>query len=177
MSEPYVGEIRLFGFPRTPNGWQPCDGRLLPISDYQVLYTLLGTLYGGDGIVTFAVPDLRGRIPIHQGNANGLAPKVVGQVAGTEQVTLTLNQIPLHTHGFAVSPQPATAAEPGTSVVLAAGETTDQLYYTSSSPGTAQPMSRSSGHLTGDSLGHDNCAPTLTVSFCIAWAGIYPSQG
>lgn len=177
MSTPYVGEIRMFGFSRTPNGWFPCDGRLLPISEYQVLYTLLGTTYGGDGVVTFGVPDLRGRIPIHQGNANGLTPKIIGQIAGTEEITLVLNQIPSHTHGFAVSTQAATAAAPGPSVILAAGATEDQLYYTSSSAGTAQPMSRGSGHATGDNLGHDNCAPTLTVSFCIAWAGIFPSQG
>ncbi len=94
MSTPYVGEIRMFGFSRTPSGWQTCDGSLLPISQYEVLYTLLGTTYGGDGVTTFAVPDLRGRIPIHQGRGNGLTPKILGQLAGTEQITLILNQIP-----------------------------------------------------------------------------------
>jgi microcystin-dependent protein len=176
MSTAYVGEIRMFGFSRVPNGWQACDGSILPIAQYDVLYTLLGTTYGGNGTTNFAVPDLRGRVPIHQGNGPGLTPRVLGQIAGTEQVTLLLNQIPPHTHLLTASTQPATANTPGPTVTLATGATGDTLYFTPPTGGVPEVMSLSTCQNTGNSLGHDNCAPTLTVSFCIAWAGIYPSQ-
>jgi microcystin-dependent protein len=177
MSTCYVGEIRMFGFSRVPNGWQACDGSILPINQYDVLYTLLGTTYGGNGTTNFAVPDLRGRVPIHQGNGQGLTPRVLGQVAGTEQVTLLGTQIPPHTHLLTVSTQPANANTPGNTVTLATGATGDALYFTPPTGGAPEVMSLLSCQNTGNSLGHDNCAPTLTVSFCIAWAGIYPSQG
>jgi microcystin-dependent protein len=176
MSTPYIGEVRMFGFSRTPMGWQACDGSLLSIGQYDVLYNLLGTAYGGDGISTFAVPDLRGRVPIHQGTGQGLTPRVLGQNAGTEQVTLLSNQIPSHTHLLTVSTQPATAATPGATVTLAAGATSDGMYFMPPTGGVPEIMSPGTCQNTGNSLGHDNCAPALTVSFCIAWAGIYPSR-
>lgn len=98
MGTPFIGEIRLFGFGRTPQGWQACDGSLLQISEYEPLYVLLGTAYGGNGTSTFAVPDLRGRVPVHQGQGPGLSNYVLAQRAGTETVTLTDLQMPAHTH-------------------------------------------------------------------------------
>jgi microcystin-dependent protein len=176
MSTAYVGEIRMFGFSRVPSGWLACDGSILQISQFDTLYTLLGTTYGGNGTTNFALPDLRGRIPIHQGAGQGLTPRVLGQIAGTEQVTLQGNQIPPHTHLLTVSTQPANANIPGTAVTLATGATNDQLYFTPPTGGVQEIMSPSTCQNTGTNGSHDNCAPTLTVSFCMCWAGIYPSQ-
>ena len=98
MTTPYIGEIRLVGFNFAPRGWMACNGQLLSIATYSALFSLLGTTYGGDGITTFALPDLRSRIPVHQGQGPGLSNYVIGQMSGTESVTLTQNQIPAHTH-------------------------------------------------------------------------------
>src|SRR5580658_742842 len=98
MGTPYVGEIRMFGFGFAPQGWALCNGQLLPINQNQALFSLLGTTYGGDGRTTFALPDLQGRVPIHMGQGAGLSPYVMGQVGGVENVTLTIAQIPAHTH-------------------------------------------------------------------------------
>jgi microcystin-dependent protein len=176
MSQPYVGEIRMFGFNRTPVGWFACDGSLQPISGYEALYNLIGTTYGGNGTNNFGLPDLRGRIPIHQGTGQGLSPKVLGQPGGVEQVTLLTSQIPQHSHLFTVSTQGATAASPGNTVTLAQGASGDGLYYSPPTGGTSEAMTANSCTKIGSSLPHDNLAPTLTVSICIAWAGIYPSQ-
>jgi microcystin-dependent protein len=174
MSTAYVGEIRMFGFSRVPNGWQACDGSILPINQYDVLYTLLGTTYGGNGTTTFGVPDLRGRVPIHQGTGQGLTPRVLGQSGGTEQVSLLLSQIASHSHVVTAGLSSNTAT-PGPNVILAAGASGDGIYFTPPTGGTQEIMSVNSGQKGGNGLGHDNCAPTLAVSFCIAWAGIYPS--
>lgn len=176
MSQPYVGEIRMFGFGRTPNGWQACDGTLLPIAEYEVLYTLLGTTYGGDGQSTFGVPDLRGRLPIHQGTGPGLSNYVIGQKSGTESVTLLSQQMPAHTHTAVATTGAATALTPG--IALLPGAVSGDNFYASDITGaTAVPMSAQSTGLAGGSQPHENCMPTLTVQYCIAWAGIFPSQG
>jgi len=176
MSQPYVGEIRMFGFGRTPNGWQACDGTLLPIAEYEVLYTLLGTTYGGDGQSTFGVPDLRGRLPIHQGTGPGLSNYVIGQKSGTESVTLISQQMPAHTHAAVATTGAATALTPG--IALLPGAVSGDNFYASDVTGaTAVPMSAQSTGLAGGSQPHENCMPTLTVQYCIAWAGIFPSQG
>src|SRR5450830_1835958 len=103
MSTPYIGEIRLFAFPRIPNGWLACDGSSVSIADNETLFTLLGTTFGGDGVSTFGVPDLRGQVPVHQGTGPQLTTRVLGQNGGTEQVTLLATQLPQHTHEFNVS--------------------------------------------------------------------------
>lgn len=176
MSQPYVGEIRMFGFGRTPNGWQACDGTLLPIAEYEVLFALIGTIYGGDGQNTFAVPDLRGRLPIHQGTGPGLSNYVIGQKSGTESVTLISQQMPAHTHTAVATTGAATALTPG--IALLPGAVSGDNFYASDITGaTAVPMSAQSTGLAGGSQPHENCMPTLTVQYCIAWAGIFPSQG
>lgn len=175
MSTPFVGEIRMFGFGRSPNGWQACDGSLLPISEYEVLFTLIGTTYGGDGQTTFAVPDLRGRVPLHQGQGPGLSSYVIGQVSGTETVTLTTAQMAGHTHP--VSSTSAAAKTLSVDNTLLPGAVSGDVFYATDLTGaTAIPMSPQSTSTAGSSQPHENTMPTLTVQFCIAWAGIYPSQ-
>jgi microcystin-dependent protein len=175
MSQPYVGEIRMFGFGRTPNGWQACDGSLLSIAEYEVLFTLLGTTYGGDGQNTFAVPDLRGRLPIHQGTSPGLSTYTIGQVAGTETVTLITTQMPSHSHVASATSTAATAVTPG-NTLLPGTVSGDTFYVNTTTGNTAAAMSGQSLTATGGNQPHENCMPTLTVQFCIAWAGIFPSQ-
>ncbi len=188
MSQPYVGQIILVGFNFAPNGWFPCDGRLLPISQYETLFNLIGTTYGGDGQSTFALPDLRGRVPIHQGVGQG-SNYVTGQTGGAEQVTLTTNQIPPHTHALDASHVTAAvackagagnAASPVGNVQAAeaAGVT---LPYSSGRPDAtmsaalAANTTAASG-LTGGSQPHDNMQPFAVMQYCISLFGIYPSQ-
>ena len=176
MSQPFVGEIRMFGFGRVPNGWFACDGSLISIAEYEVLFALIGTTYGGDGQTTYAVPDLRGRLPIHQGTGPGLSNYDIGQRSGTETVTLTSQQMPAHTHTVLATSAAATTGTPGNTVVPGAisGQT---MYVTDTSGGVAFTQNPVAVSPAGGSQPHDNCMPTLTVQFCIAWAGIFPSQG
>jgi microcystin-dependent protein len=175
MSQPFLGEIRMFGFYRVPVGWQACDGSLLPISENDALFVLLGTTYGGDGVNTFAVPDLRGRLPIHQGQGPGLGSYVLGQVAGTESVTLTPNQIPAHSHTLVATTAAATATTPG-NTLLPGAVSGDTFYVNTITGNTAAPMAVQQLSSAGGSQPHENCMPTLTVQYCIAVAGIFPSQ-
>lgn len=176
MSTPYIGEIRMFAFGTrgAPNGWQACDGSLLPISQYDALFALIGTTYGGDGQTTFAVPDLRGRLPIHQGQGPGLSNYVIGQRAGTETVTVLPTQMPAHTHTVVATNAAATTGTPGNTVLPGAvsGQT---MYVTDTSGGMPFNLSPQSTTPAGGSQPHENCMPTLTVQFCIATQGIFPS--
>lgn len=176
MSTPYVGEIRMFGFSRVPIGWLPCNGSLYSIAEYEVLYTLLGTTYGGDGQNTFATPSLAGRVPIHQGAGPGLSRYVLGQVSGSENVTLLSIQMPQHNHPMSATTTLANAKAVGVSVELGA-LTGDTMYATSLTGASPLITAVQSTQLVGGSQPHDNTMPTLTVQFCIAWAGVYPSQG
>jgi microcystin-dependent protein len=177
MSDPYVGEIRMFGFGTrgAPNGWQACDGSLLAIAEYDVLFALIGTTYGGDGQQTFAVPDLRSRLPIHQGQGLGLSNYVIGQRAGSETVTVLATQMPTHTHAAVATSALATSVTPGTT--LLPGAVGGDLFYATDLTGaTAIAMSAQSTSLAGGSQPHENCMPTLTVQYCIATQGIFPQQ-
>jgi len=176
MSTPYVGEIRLFAFPRIPTGWLACDGSQQPISEYEVLYTLLGTTYGGNGTSTFAVPDMRGQVPLHQGTGNGLTPRLLGQSGGSEAVTLITGNMPAHTHPYNVTGTAANATTPATSLQLGTAAGGDKTYTSSLTGLNPFEMSGASTTATGGNQPHDNTMPTLTVSFCIAYAGIFPSQ-
>ncbi|MBD9572509.1 phage tail protein [Ensifer adhaerens] len=175
MSTPYVGEIRMFGFPRVPTGWQACDGSLLSIAEYEMLYTLLGTTYGGDGQSTFRVPDLRGRVPMHWGTGQGLTTRVLGQLAGTENVTLVSTQLPPHGHPIVATTSTADATAVGPTVMLGA-VASDTLYATDVSGLTGRGTSPSSTSPTGGGQPHDNTMPTLTTHFCIALYGVFPQQ-
>lgn len=176
MSTPYVGEIRLFSFPRIPSGWFACDGSLKPIANNEVLYTLLGTTYGGDGVNTFGVPDLRGQVPLHQGTGPGLTPRVLGQKSGSETVTLLQTQLPAHTHVVSVLGSLATVNTPAVNTQLAAPVNNDKMYTSSLAGLTTYALAPAATGSIGSNLPHENTMPTLTASFCIAWAGIFPSQ-
>ncbi len=181
MSQPYVGEIRSVGFTFAPPGYFPCDGRLLPIAQYDVLYTLLGTTYGGDGVSTFALPDLRGRMVVHQGSGQGLTPRVLGQNSGTEGVTLTTQTIPAHTHtAFATAANGNSASPSGALLAAPVDVTTPATTVTQWVPNTAslnlQAIDPTTIQPYGGSQPHENRMSFLTINYIIAWAGIFPSQ-
>src|SRR5688572_24811925 len=175
MANPYLGEIRLFGCNFAPRDWQFCDGRLLAISEYDALYALIGTTYGGDGVTTFGLPDLRGRLPVGQGQGPGLTTRIIGEMAGSETVTLTAQQIPVHTHLAIATTGAATTGTPGTDVIpgAVAGQT---MYVTDTSGAVPFTASAQSIGATGSSQPHENCMPSLGLNFCIALFGIFPSR-
>ena len=168
MGQPYVGEIRLFGGNFAPAGWMFCAGQLLPISEYETLFNLIGTTYGGDGQSTFALPDLQGRLPMHMGTGNGLSSRTIGEKGGVETVTLTAQQIPLHTHPALAVSGNGNQATPQNGVW--AGSTTSR--YSSSAPNLA--MNNTLVGSTGGSQPHDNLMPYLTISFIISLFGVFP---
>jgi microcystin-dependent protein len=172
MSSPFIGEIRLFAGTFAPQGWSFCNGALLPISSNEVLFNLLGTTYGGDGQNTFALPDLRGRVPIHMGVGPQGDSFVQGQSAGTESVTVTVNQIPSHHHSLQASRNAANAASPGNNVFAQGPPGGIQVYTDDNTVAPAAiPVS-----LAGGGLSHENRQPLLAVSFIISQFGIFPSQ-
>jgi microcystin-dependent protein len=164
MAQPYVGEIRMFGGNFAPAGWMFCEGQLLPISENETLFQLIGTTFGGDGQETFALPDLRGRIPIHQGNGFILA-----ETGGAEEITLTVQQMASHTHPFLASaatpnssnPQTALTAQPVASIYNAGTNPVSMALQAVSPVGGSQP--------------HSNFQPYLCVDFIISLFGIFPS--
>jgi microcystin-dependent protein len=176
MTTPYVGEIRLFAFPRIPTGWFACDGSLQSIAEYEVLYTLLGTTFGGDGVNTFGLPDMRGQVPLHMGTGNGLTPRVLGQGGGSENVTLLGNNLPQHTHPVAATSAAASTNTPSATMELGA-LSSDVMYASDLTGAHGVTLASTSVSATGGNGPHENTMPTLTASFCIAWAGIFPSQG
>ncbi len=167
MSDPYVGEIRMFGGSFAPAGWMFCDGQLLPISENETLFNLIGTTYGGDGQSTFALPDLRGRVPIHVGNSHILA-----ETGGVEEVTLTVQQIPAHNHTFSVSTASGTGTAPA-NAVLASGSNVS-IFRPDTIPN--QPMNAAAVSPIGGSQPHENVQPYLTISYIISLFGIFPQQ-
>jgi microcystin-dependent protein len=167
MASPFIGEIRMFGGNFEPQGWAFCNGQLLPISENQALFALIGTTYGGDGQTTFALPNLQGRFPIHQGSGS-----VIGQQSGSETVTLTANQIPAHTHAAQCSTQGA-AASPNGAVWGTDPGGNIAPYSTSAANGT---MNAGALSPAGGNQPHDNMQPFLVVSFIISLFGIFPSQ-
>jgi len=173
MGEAYLGEIRLVGFNFTIQGWKPCDGRLLQIAEYDALYILLGTIYGGDGVATFALPDLRSRIPIHMGQGAGLSLYTIGQQGGTESVTLTQNNLPHHSHRLLASTEPALSNTPVGSGYPAATEGT--LLYSNTAASPTQ-LSTSTITPSGNSQPIDNMMPFLTINYQICVEGIFPPR-
>lgn len=174
MSTPFLGEVRLFGFDFAPVGWRACDGSLLGIVDNEALFSLLGTTYGGDGQNTFALPDLRGQVPLHRGSGPGLTPRTLGERGGSEAVTLTVDQLGAHGHGFTATTAPASTSTPSSSVMP--GAVTGDALYTTAPSGAPFALSSASTFPVGGSQPHDNLMPTLAVQFCIAVQGVFPSQ-
>jgi microcystin-dependent protein len=167
MAQPYVGEIRMFAGNFAPAGWMFCEGQLLPISENETLFQLIGTTYGGDGQSTFALPDLRGRIPIHQGNGFVLA-----ETGGAEEITLTVQQIPAHTHPVLATADTASTTAPAANTFAATTGATISAYG-ADAPFTALHPSVVSS--VGGSQPHTNFQPYLCVSFIISLFGIFPS--
>jgi microcystin-dependent protein len=167
MAQPYVGEIRMFAGNFAPAGWMFCEGQLLPISEYETLFQLIGTMYGGDGEATFALPDVRGRLPMHFGNEFQMA-----QTGGVEQVTLTVSQIPAHTHAFLATLNNASSTSPADGVP-AVVPTVGVTPYGADAPKTnLAPQSISP---VGGSQPHTNFQPYLCVDFIISLFGLFPS--
>ena len=173
--ESYVGQIMLFAFPRVPDGWAICDGSIVPIASNDVLFAVIGTTYGGDGVNTFALPDLRGRVPLHQGQGNGLTQRVIGEKSGTENVTLINNNLPQHSHPLQASPSTAgSTAIPGPTVQFATGANTAP-YAPNITGATAEVMAGSSIGASGGNAPHNNMMQTLIMNYCISLYGIFPS--
>jgi microcystin-dependent protein len=168
MAQPYVGEIRMFAGNFAPAGWQLCEGQLLPISENETLFNLIGTTYGGDGQSTFAMPDLRGRVPIHFGNGFTLADN-----GGVESVILTTQQIPAHSHAFLATANTATDSTPA-AMVPAASASASASPYGEDAPRST--LSLSSITPIGGNQPHDNFQPYLCINFIISLFGIFPSQ-
>jgi microcystin-dependent protein len=172
MSQPFVGEIRMFGGNFAPAGWHFCDGALMPIAENDTLFTLIGTTYGGDGEETFGLPNLQGRIPIHQGQGTGISQNYqLGEMAGVETVTITVPQLPIHNHAVIASTATATNPNPQDNI-LATSLTIDSYVIDVAGPSlaanTIQPV--------GGSQPHDNMMPFLCISFIISLYGIFPTQ-
>jgi microcystin-dependent protein len=170
MSQSFIGEIRMFGGNFAPSGWNFCNGQLLAISEYSALFNLIGTTYGGDGQQTFGLPNLQGRVPVHQGS-NGMSTYVIGQFAGVEDVTLNTNQIPGHSHAAQVST--AAGAQPGPGANLLAASAATAL-YSHDAPNVS--LNNGTVALAGGSQPHDNLQPFQCVSFIISLFGVYPTQ-
>ena len=171
MSDPFVAEIRMFGFNFAPTGWAQCNGQLLPLSQNTALFSLLGTFYGGDGKSTFALPNLQGSTPVHSGQGSGLSQYFLGQQGGSEFVTLLTSEMPFHSHAFIASEELVNANEPGNNF-FGAGETR----Y--AAPANLTPVGANGFGLTvaGGSLPHNNLMPYLVVNFCIAMQGVFPAR-
>ena len=167
MAQPYVGEIRMFAGNYAPAGWMFCDGQVLPISENETLFQLIGTTYGGDGESTFALPDLRGRSPMHQGNGYVLA-----ETGGVEDVTLSVNQIPAHTHPAMGTGHAGVTAEPAGGVWAA---WSDNAYGDPHPAGGLVPMHPQAVGAVGGGQPHENMPPFLAVDFIISLFGIFPS--
>lgn len=171
--DPFLGQIIMFGGGFAPRGWAFCNGQLLSIAQNSALFSILGTTYGGDGRSTFALPDLRGRTPVHAGTGPGLTTRRIGQRSGAETVTLNLTQVPAHDH---TAQQPGSSAGPTTgSPANAQAATVDQDAYNQGGPTNSSMQAFTTGS-TGGGGGHDNMQPFQVVNYIIAMEGIYPSR-
>lgn len=169
MSEPFLAEVRMVGFNFAPRGWAFCDGQILPINQNQALYSLLGTIYGGDGRTSFALPDLRGRTPIHVGSSDGGVSHREGEKSGEEAHTLSVAEMPQHRHAVQASSAGADAPTPQGNVFAAANNVYhDAANLTGLRVGTIAPV--------GGGQPHENMQPYLAVNFCIALRGLFPSR-
>ena len=176
--EPFLGQITLFPFNFAPKGWAFCQGQLLPISQNTALFSLLGTYYGGNGTTTFGLPDLRGRVPVGQGQGPGLSDYDIGGVQGVETVTLLATQSPSHSHPFQAFAVQATTNAPS-GALPAQGHSTGRgapAVNTYAPPQTAVPLASGQVNPAGNGQPHNNLQPYLTLNWCIAMQGIYPPR-
>jgi microcystin-dependent protein len=179
MSEPFIGQIQPFGFNFAPRGWALCDGQILPISQNTALFSLLGTTYGGNGQTNFALPDLRGRMMVHQGSGPGLPPVVMGEVAGSPQQTLLISNMPAHNHLLNATTAAADGSTPANTFLANANGADNQgnpvtvQVYGPAANTTMNPMSIG---ISGSSIPFSIMPPYLVISICIALNGIFPSR-
>ena len=172
MADPFVAEIRIFGFQFAPRGWAFCDGQTLPISQNTALFSLLGTTYGGDGKSTFQLPDMQGNAPMNPGQGPGLSLHDLGEIGGSETVTLIQNELPSHTHTLN-----AAAGDPAESNVATNNAMARSNNNAYAAPGTLVQMAPNALSPTGGTLPHNNMMPYLTLNFCIALQGVFPPRG
>ncbi|MCB0706366.1 MAG: phage tail protein [Saprospiraceae bacterium] len=185
MDEPFVGMISTFGFDFAPRYWMKCDGQLLPITQYQTLFSLIGTIYGGDGRTTFALPDLRGRVALHEGHGPGLSDRVIGQKGGSENTMLITNNLPPHNHGATVGgsvQMPVSASSGNTDSPSGAYLTSTSTDFYADTVAAGEFSGALTSNLsvtlgmTGGSMPVNNMQPYLTINYCICVNGIYPSR-
>lgn len=171
MADPFVAEIRIYPFNFAPTGWAFCDGQILPISQNTALFSLLGTMYGGNGKSTFALPNLQGSAPMHQGQGPGLSQRFIGEQSGVENVTLIQTEIPAHNHNVMAANFPADANSPTNNAF--SRSTNASVYGVGGTPVTMSPNSIAP---TGGDQPHNNMQPYLTLNFCIAMQGVFPPR-
>jgi len=179
MSEPFIGQITVFPYTFPPKGWADCAGQLLPIAQNTAVFALLGTFYGGDGRVTFALPDLRGRVPVGIGQSTAGSNYTIGEQAGVETVTLTTATMPLHTHTMAATQAQGTVNAPAGNVLASVfqGDFTGSNVGNVYNPGTPNTsLTPGSMGISGGSQSHNNIQPSLTLRYCIAMQGIFPPR-
>jgi microcystin-dependent protein len=175
MSSPFVAEIRMFACNFAPTGWALCDGQLLPISQNTALFSLLGTFYGGDGKSTFALPDMQGNAPMHQGQGAGLSQRFLGETSGSQTVTLITSEMPAHNHFITgYTDDPAASQVPAPDQFL--GNSQGLTPYKTTAAAPASTLGPQALNLIGGSLPHNNMPPILTLTFCIAMQGIFPPR-
>lgn len=174
MSDPFVGEMRLFGFPRIPSGWLPCIGQTVAISQYNALFAVIGTTYGGDGVSNFKLPDLRGRVPIGQGQGPNLPAYALGQAGGEDAHALAIAEIPQHSHALMSSTVTGNTAMPGNVHLATASAGT--LYAPAVNAAPYAVMAQCI-QPAGQSSPHNNIMPTVVGSYCIAYDGYFPTPG
>jgi microcystin-dependent protein len=176
MSNPFVAEIRMFGFNYAPPGWAMCDGQFMPISQNTPLFSLLGTTYGGDGKSIFGLPNLQGACPLQPGEGHGLSLYELGESGGESSVTLLESEIPAHNHNIAVRDLPPPAIEPSPAPTEVMARSNGGSAYTEPAPTSLHALSASALGSTGGGLPHNNLMPYLVVNFCIALQGVFPAR-
>lgn len=175
-TDPFIGEIIITGFNFAPLGFAQCNGQILPISQNTALFSILGTTYGGNGQTTFGLPDLRGRVANSMGQGPGLSNYALGQQGGAESNTLTLNQIPAHNHAMQSNSGDGTQSSPVNNYFAGPGADRDLFWYNAATTGTTVNMNPAATGITGGGQPHNNLQPFLTVNYCIATQGIFPSR-
>jgi microcystin-dependent protein len=173
MADPYLGEVQAFAFGFYPMNWLPCDGRLLPISQFAALYSLIGTYYGGNGTTNFGLPNFIGRVAMSQGQGPGLTPRVIGEPVGSATENLTIAEMPMHVHQLQLGNKAATGATPGPTG--SSNVAIDPTFNGFVAPPTTTTLTANAMTMTGGSQAHPNTQPTLAMVYCIATAGIFPT--
>ncbi len=178
MSEPFVGEIRVWGCNFAPRGWAFCNGGLLPIAENTTLYSVIGTIYGGDGRTSMGLPNLQGRAPMHWGTGPGLSPHNAGELSGVITVPLNETQIPNHDHIVTGVRSSGTSATPSSDLFMGVdrGNSGDNILYLSDTETPNTQLASQALSTAGGTEGHENMQPYLTMNFCIALDGLYPSR-